>query len=211
MKTNLLLRKLRMEGKEFVTSTELKRYCGSMNLDYEIAIRHFISRGYLVRIFRGIFYVKALDEIELGKTKYSHLELVAKGMELKNVKNWYFGLYTALKLNNVTHEHFAVDHVVNDRIFRAKPVNIAGYKFKFVKLAPELLEFGVTVEDRLRYSDVEKTILDFIYVWRYNGVPRNKIILDVEDWAKNVSRAKIKKYSEKYPKTVREIVREVVK
>jgi hypothetical protein len=26
---------------------------------------------------------------------------------------------------------------------------------------------------------VEKTILDFIYIWRYNGVPREKIILDV--------------------------------
>nr|MDO8082768.1 hypothetical protein [Candidatus Freyarchaeota archaeon] len=198
-----------MEGKEFVTSAELKRYCRSMNLNYEIVIRHFISRGYLVRIFRGVFYIKSLDEIELGKTRYSHLELVAKGMELKNVENWYFGLYTALKLNNVTHEHFAVDYVVNDRIFRAKPVNITGYKFKFVKLAPALLEFGLTVEDRLRYSDVEKTILDFIYVWRYNGIPKDKIVLDVEDWTKNASKAKIMKYSERYPKTVAEIVKEV--
>ena len=209
MKTNILLRKLRMEGKEFVTSAELKRYCGSMNLNYEIAIRHFISRGYLVRIFRGVFYVKSLDEIELGKIRYSHLELVAKGMELKNVENWYFGLYTALKLNNVTHEHFAADYVVNDRIFRAKPVNIAGYKFKFVKLAPALLEFGLTVKNRLRYSNIEKTILDFIYVWRYNGIPRNKIVLDAEDWANNISKAKIIKYSKNYPKTVREIVREL--
>lgn len=198
-----------MEGKEFVTSAELKRYCGSMNLNYEIAIRHFISRGYLVRIFRGVFYVKSLDEIELGKIRYSHLELVAKGMELKNVENWYFGLYTALKLNNVTHEHFAADYVVNDRIFRAKPVNIAGYKFKFVKLAPALLEFGLTVKNRLRYSNIEKTILDFIYVWRYNGIPRNKIVLDAEDWANNISKAKIIKYSKNYPKTVREIVREL--
>ena len=84
-----------------------------------------------------------------------------------------------------------------------------GYKFKFVKLAPDLLDFGITV-NHLRYSDIEKTILDFIYTWRYNGVPRNKIILDVEDWAKNISKSKITKYSERYPKTVREIVGEVV-
>lgn len=199
-----------MEEKEFVTSVELKRYCSSMNLNYDIAIRHFISRGHMLRIFRGVFYVKSLDEIELGKLKYSHLELVAKGMELKNVNNWYLGLYTALKLNNMTHEHFAIDYVVNDQIFRAKPVNIAGYKFKFVKLVSPLLKFGFTVKNHLRYSDVEKTILDFIYVWRYNGIPKEKIVLDVEDWAKNVSKTKILKYSEKYPKTVREIIREVV-
>jgi predicted transcriptional regulator of viral defense system len=199
-----------MEEKEFVTSEELKRYCVSMNFNYETAIRHFISRGYLVRIFRGVFYVKSLDEIELGKTKYSHLELVAKGMELKNVENWYFGLYTALKLNNVTHEHFAIDYVVNDQIFRAKPVNISGYEFKFVKLSPNLMDFGLKVKNRLRYSNVEKTILDFIYVWRYNGIPRNKIILDVEDWANNISKTKIMKYSKKYPKTVREIIRALV-
>jgi predicted transcriptional regulator of viral defense system len=209
MKTNILLRKLRMEGKEFVTSTELKRYCSSMHLNYEIVIRHFISRGYLVRIFRGIFYVKSLDEIELGKTRYSYLELVAKGLELKNVRNWYFGLYTALKLNNVTHEHFAVDYVVSDSIFRANPVNISGYKFKFVKLAPALLEFGVKM-DGLRYSDAEKTILDFIYVWRYNGIPRGKIALDIEEWAKNISKVKIMEYSKRYPKTVGKIVKEVV-
>jgi len=208
MKMGLLLKKLRMEGKEFVTSAALRRYCESMKLSYETVIRYFTSRGYLVRIFKGIFYIKSLDEIKLGKTKYSHLELVAKGLELKNVKNWYFGLYTALKLNNMTHEHFAIDYVVSDKIFRAKPVNIAGYKFKFIKLASQLLVFGIT-KDRLRYSDAEKTILDFIYTWRYNGIPKDRIVLDVAEWAKNISKEKIKEYVKRYPKTIGEIVEEV--
>src|SRR4030043_563174 len=125
IKSNLLLKKLAIDGKEFITSEELKRYCKSMGLNYEITIRHLVSRGYLIRIFKGIFYVKSLDEVKLGKSKYSHLELVAKGLELKGVKNWYFGLYTALKLNNMTHEHFAIDYVINDKLFRAKPIGIA--------------------------------------------------------------------------------------
>ncbi|MCS4540854.1 MAG: hypothetical protein HY929_00800 [Euryarchaeota archaeon] len=209
MKTSLLLKKLRMEGKEFVSSTELKRYCKSMKLSYETVIRYFTSRGYLVRIFRGIFYIKSLDESKLGKTKYSHLELVAKGLEMKNVKNWYFGFYTALKLNNMTHEHFAIDYVVSDKIFRAKPMGIAGYEFKFIKLASPLLEFGVT-KDRLRYSDAEKTILDFVYTWRYNGIPKERIVLDIKEWVKSVSKEKIKEYAKRYPKTIREIVEEAV-
>jgi len=210
MKTSFLLRKLHMDGKEFVTSAELKQYCKSMKLKYEIVIRHLIPRDYLIRIFRGIFYIRSLEEIKLGKNRYSHLDLVAKGLELKNVKNWYFGLYTALKLNNMTHEHFATDYVVNDKIFRAKPMSIAGYKFKFIKLTPALLEFGVT-KDRLRYSDAEKTILDFIYTWRYNGIPKDKIVLDAAEWAKTISKKKIMEYVKRYPKTVREIVEEVVK
>ena len=205
----LLLKKLRMDEKEFVTSAELKQHCKSMKLNYETVIRYFASRGYLVRIFRGIFFIKSLDETKLGKTKYNYMELVAKGLEIKNVKNWYFGLYTALKLNNMTHEHFTVDYVVSDKIFRAKAMNIAGYKFKFIKLTPQLLQFGIT-KDGLRYSDAEKTILDFIYIWRYNGIPKEKIVLDLAEWIENISKERIKEYAKKYPKTIRDIVEEVV-
>ena len=209
IKTSLLLKKLRMDEKEFVTSAELKQYCKSMGLSYERSIKYFVYRGYLTRIFKGIFYVKPLDEVKLGKSRYSHLELVAKGLELKGVKNWYFGLYTALKLNNMTHEHFAIDYVINDRLFRPKPMSIAGYKFRFIKLTPRLLNFGITGNE-LRYSDAEKTILDFIYTWRYNGVPKEKIILDVSEWAKDLSGEKTKKYAVNYPKTVKEIVEMVM-
>jgi hypothetical protein len=210
IKSSLLLKKLRLDKKEFTTSEELKRYCESMSLNYEKAIRYFVSRGYLIRIFKGIFYVKSLDEVKLGGSKYSHLELVAKGLELKGVKNWYFGLYTALKFNNVKHESFAVDYVVNDKLLRSKPINIADSKFKFVKLTPKLLEFGI-IENNLKYSDPEKTILDFIYIWRYNGIPREKIILDVSEWAEHLSGEKVRKYAAHYPKTVREIADTVVR
>ena len=109
----------------------------------------------MIRIFRGIFYVKSLDEIKLGKNKYSHIDLVAKGLALKSVKNWYFGLYTALKLNNMKHEHFTIDYVVNDKILRIKPITIAGYKFKFVKLKSALFSFGI-IGKNLKYSDPKK-------------------------------------------------------
>jgi predicted transcriptional regulator of viral defense system len=210
IKSNLVLKKLRIDKKEFITSEELKRYCKSMGLNYEKIIRYFVYRGYFIRIFKGIFYVKSLDEVKLGKSKYSHLELVAKGLELKDVKKWYFGLYTALKFNNITHETFVVDYVVNDKLFRSKPINIAGYQYRFIKLAPRLLQFGI-IEDSLRYSDPEKTILDFIYTWRYNGVPKEKIILDVSEWAKDVSSDKIRKYAVNYPKTVREIADRLIR
>jgi hypothetical protein len=210
IKSSILIKKLRIDKKEFLTSEELKRYCKALDLNYEKTIKYYVSREYLIRIFKGVFYVKSLDEVKLGKSKYNYLELVAKGLELKGVKNWYFGLYTALKFNNITHESFAVDYVVNDKLLRSKPISIAGYKFRFIKLTPKLLEFGL-IGNNLKYSDSEKTILDFIYTWRYNGVPKEKIALDVSEWAKNLSSEKTKKYAANYPKTVQEIANMVIR
>ena len=206
-----LLKKLRLENKEFVTSSELKAYCRSLRMHYPTVIRYFHERGYLVRVFRGIFYVRSLEELKLGRNRYTPLELVAKGLDLKKVRHWYFGLHTALKLNNMTHEHFTVEDVVNDTVFRANPIRIAGYSFKFSKFSPSLLEFGVREGERgVRYSDPEKTLLDFMYLWRYNGVPGDKIVGDIKAWAHNTSHETLRRYASKYPKTVAEIVEHVI-
>jgi hypothetical protein len=212
MKMSILVEKLWMEKKEFVSSKEMKEYCKALKMNHESVIHYFIKRKHLVRIFRGIFYVKSLEEFKLGKSKYNHLELVSKGLELKGVKNWYFGLHSALKLNNMTHEYFAVEEVISDSLFRAKPISIGGYKFKFVKISPPLLGFGIKKDSSatLRYSDPEKTILDFIYLSRHDGVPVDRIVMDVSDWSKNISKDKLKKYSKNYPKTTVEVVERVI-
>lgn len=211
MKISTIADKLRLEKKEFVTSDELTEYCKVFDIDHKSAIHYLIKMKYLVRIFRGIFYVKTLEEFKLGITsKYNPLELVTKGLELKGVKNWYFGLHTALKLNNITHEHFAIDEVVSDTVFRAKPINIAGSKFRFVKLSPALFNFGINKENMYLYSDPEKTILDFIYLLTYNGMSAERIVMDMADWAENISENKIRKYSDNYPKTVAKIASEVI-
>lgn len=202
MTISLLLKKLRIENKEFLTSEELKEYCKAARVSYVSAVRYFIKKKYVVRIFRGIFYLKSLEELKLGRSKYNHLELVSKGLEIKKVRNWYFGLHTALKLNNMTHEHFSVEEVVNDTVYRRKPIGIAGHRFRFVKVSPGLFGFGVVEDHKIRYSDPEKTILDFVYLWRYSGVPSEKIIMD-SYWNEDISKAKLLEYAHKYPLTVR--------
>ena len=206
---NSLLRKLYIDKKEFVTSEELKDYCNSLKLRYDTTLRSSMTGGYLIRILRGIFYVRTLDELKLNKAKYGPLELVATAMEIKGVKHWYFGLHTALKLNNMTHEYFAIDCVMNDVMSRPKGIGIAGHSFRFVKMSPSLLSFG-TVDDALPHSDPEKTILDFAYIWRYNGLPTDKIVADLSDWANDLSRKKLRAYGGKYPLSVRTIAEELV-
>ncbi len=211
MKVSILLEKLWIDKKEFVTAADLKLYCKTMKLDYTTTVKNFVHRGHLVRIFRGIFYVRSPEGLMLGRAKYNHLELVAKGLELKGVKNWYFGLHTALKRNNMTHEYFTIDEVISDSLFRANPINIAGYKFRFIKLSPPLIKFGVREEEIIRYSDPEKTILDFIYLSRHEGMTFEKIAMDVGDWIKDISEKKLRKYAMNYPKTVKRAVGLVIK
>jgi predicted transcriptional regulator of viral defense system len=209
MSVPLLLKKLRIDEKEFVRNDELKRYCETMGVDYTATVKYLTSHGHLVRVLRGIFYVKTLEEETLGKQRYTPIELVAKGLELKGVENWYYGLYTALKLNNMTHEHFPVDYVVSDSIFRARPINIAGYSFRFMKLSSRLFGFGVRSED-VPYSDPEKTILDFAYVWRYRGMPSERILLDLKEWSKGLSGDRLQGYAKNYPKTVQSLAEAMI-
>ena len=210
MPMSLVLRRLHIERKKFVTSEELKAYCRIARVKYDTLIRYFETKKYLIRIFRGIFYVKSAEEIELGRMNLSHLELVARGLDMKKVKNWYFGLHTALKLNNMTHETFAVEEVISDSLFRARPIKIADYSFKFVKLSKALLAFGIEKKNELKYSDPEKTILDFAYLWRYNGYREEKIIADVSEWATGLSAKKLNLYSENYPASIKNISKRVV-
>jgi predicted transcriptional regulator len=84
-------------------------------------------------------------------------------------------------------------------------MKIAGHKFKFLKLKQSLFNFGLIHKNTITYSDPEKTILDFIYMWCYNGTSKDQIIADVADWITNISIDKLIKYAKNYPKTVQEI------
>ena len=209
MNSSLILKKLHITGKEFVRSEEIKSNCSKLNLSYEKVIRYFMRMNYIIRIFKGIFYVKSLEEIKYKGIKYSHLELVAKGLELKGVKNWYFGLYTALKLNNATHEYFTIDYIITDSLYRNKPITINKHKFIFHKLKTSLLKFGIN-ENKYRHSDLEKTVLDFIYLWIYNSMSKKRILMNISEYAKNLSASKIRDYIYWYPKSVKEIIKEIM-
>lgn len=215
-KLTLMLKRIRTERVQFITRLELIKYCKFFDIDYDYAVRYYLRKGYFVRIFKGIFYVKSTDEVMLGVEGYNHMELVAKGLSLKSVSQWYFGLHTALKLNNMTHEYFSVEDIVSDKLLRITPMLISGHKIKFTRISSSLFGFG-TVKRKSRipgtsiiYSDPERTILDFVYLWRYNGVSAERIISDIREWTENVDRNKMRRYGRKYPMSIQNIL-EIVK
>jgi len=168
-------------------------------------INNMISYGYLVRILRGLYYVKTLDEFANKKAIDVHKAL-SLGLEELRV-NWYFGLNTALKMNGATHEYSDTVFVLSDKIYRNKEVRIAKSRVKFIKINPKLTEFGIVTEGNMHYSDLEKTLLDVIYLSKYRSIPEGKIALSVEEYAKNANRGKIGEYLKAYPLNVGKVAK----
>ena len=194
MTLKLLVRKLELSDKKFITRKELKEDCKKLGMDYYVTIRYLTHYKHLVRILRGIFYIKSIEERKLNKININYLEAIKEALKIKGVKNWYFGLSTALKLNNLTHEYFTIDYVINDKLFRVKPFSILGYKIRFIKINSKLTSFGI-INKGLPYSDAEKTMLDFIYLKEHGNV---KLI--PEEIFEKCSKNKLLKYSKSYDK-----------
>ena len=201
MTLKLIVEKLAIDNKKFIVADEIKDYCRKLSLDYLPTIKYLLRNKYLARIFKGIFYVYSIEERKLGKSEMNFFEILKEALKIKGVKKWYFGLETGLKFNNLTHEYFTIDHVINDKIFRAKPITIMGRKVKFYKLSPQMFSFGI-IKKKVNYSDSEKTLLDLLYLKHYTKE-------EFEEIAEELSKTKLLKYANNYNKRVIDVVREL--
>ena len=201
MTLKLIVEKLARDNKKFIISNEIKDYCRRLSLDYLPTIKYLLRNKYIARIFRGMFYVYSTEERKWGKSEMNSFEILKEALKIKGVKNWYFGLETGLKFNNLTHEYFTIDYVINDKLFRAKPITIMGKKVKFYKLSPKMFLFGV-VKKKINYSDSEKTLLDLLYLNHYTKEEFGEI-------GETLSKTKLLEYSKNYDKRVINFVKEL--
>lgn len=193
-------------GGNVIIKGEIGETCKRFGADVDSTINFMISYGYFVRILRGLYYVRTVEEFELKKSPDIH-RILSLGLNKLKVK-WYFGLYTSLRLNGLTHEFFGTIFVLNDRIYRPKEIKVGGEKVKFIKLSSKLVDFGIVNDNGKRFSDVEKTLLDFVYISRYRSVSEGRITSMIEEYGKRVKAAKIRGYLKFYPKTVEKAVRD---
>ncbi len=191
-------------GGKVVKREEIEAVCKKFKVDIERTINFMITYGYLVRILRGLYYVKTLEEFKIRRS-LDTLKLISLGMEKLELE-WYFGLHTALSLNRITHEYSAVIYVLNNVIYRPKAININGESVKFIKLKNELFGFGIIEKNGIKFSDLEKTLLDMIYISRYRSVPEERILSMIEEYGKKIRKRKIAEYLKFYPKSVASVI-----
>jgi len=85
-----------------ITREEVKRICKRFRVNHVNTINFMISYGYFIRILRGLYYVKTIEEFKL-KRFIDPYWIISSGLNKLGV-NWYFGPYTALRFNGLTHE-----------------------------------------------------------------------------------------------------------
>jgi len=191
-------------GGSVVTRNEVEKACRRFEANPVSTINYMISYGYFIRILRGLYYVKSLEEFKLKRAPDVY-KIISLGMDRLKI-NWYFGLYTALRLNGLTHEFFGEIFILNNKVFRPKVIKISGEKVRFIKLKDRIFGFGIVKKNSIKFSDPEKTILDFIYIFKYRSISEGRIISIIEGYGENLSKNKLESYLNFYPKSVRRVV-----
>ena len=193
---------LSRHGGRAVTKVEIIDLCERFRVDPDYFVNYVIRYGYAVRILRGLYYVKTVEEFKL-KRRLDPLRVLSLGMERLGAR-WYFGLYTALRLGGLTHEYYDVIFVVSYSIFRPKIIKIVGENVRFVKIKMGMAEFGLVTRGILIYSDLEKTLLDFLYLSRYGTLPYKEALYILREYSDKANREKLALYVRYYTKRVKE-------
>ena len=86
-------------------------------------------------------------------------------------------------------------------------IRINGEDVKFIKLKKELFGFGVVEKNELLYSDLEKTLLDMVYLARYRSVAEERTVSILREYGGKARKERMKEYLKFYPKSVERVVR----
>ena len=199
MRASIIWEKFLVDNRKIVTSGEIGELSDEILKDTNQVIDYLQRNRYIVRILKGIFYVKSLEERERKKYDNSLYEMVAMALQKKGVKNWYYALETALKLNTMTHEYYMIDYLITDSYRTTKVIKILDTSFKFIKRGKEHFRQGIKREKRIRYSDPEKTVLDLAYR-DYLKTKNEKIYLPtIAEYKDSIDHNRVKNYLIYYP------------
>lgn len=163
MTASLIWRKLLVDGRKMATSREIQDLANELGRNPKRSLYYLQEEGYIVRILRGIFYIRGMEERDRGTQDRSMYELVGMALKVKGVRNWYLAHETALKLNLMTHEYFTTDHVITDSFRTTKAITITGYRFRFIRRSAVYFSSGILRKDNIFVSDRERTVLDLAY------------------------------------------------
>ena len=159
------------------------------------ALRRYELRGLVERVSTKIYV--------------NHLNQQFSPRDLVNIlrPESYISLESALVENGViTQSPSALTCVTSGypQTFRSKSVNIV-----YRKVSAELLwgaEVKATRFNKYRIAEPEKALLDWIYLSRQEGLPTPLDELQLQP----LQTAKLLDYAERFPRTVREIAKELV-
>ncbi len=206
-----IIEKLRSNKEKIISRREIFQVIR----EYQRIYHQRVNRGsiwtylrkshYIKRILKDYYYVYSLEERHHHYCRFSEEELVFTVLKKMNAK-WYLGLNRALIENKIRWQILNIVPIINNHFSGIK--RVGNSRFKFIRTKDEKFTFGLinkTTNNQVRYfySDPEKTYLDFLYFYSYEGKDPGTVkkILDF-----NVSRDTMRKYAKHYPKRIQELL-----
>ncbi len=207
---SLIWKRLQIENKKIVTSNEIEKLAEEIDKDKKRSLYYLQEEGYITRILRGFFYVKSFEERQQKTFNASIYEMVAGALGKKEVNKWYFGLETALKLNNLTHEYFTIDYVLTDSYRTTKVITILKTRFQFLKRSEKYFHKGIIKKNGLRYSNLEKTVLDLAYQKYLDAKNPRLFLTPIKEYQEKIDVEHAKDLLSLYPRSFRKKVEDVL-
>ncbi len=206
----MISKKLLLEGKNIATRDEIFEIARKIRKDEKRSLNYLLEEGYIVRILRGFFYIRSMEERYRKTQDLSTYQLVARALERKGIKNWYFALETALKLNLMTHEYFLRNYVVTDSYRTTKVIQVLGQDFLFIKRGEKQFDHGLVNKDGIWYSDRIKTILDLAYRSYLKNGELNEIKEIFQEYQRFIQKDQVKSYLKDFPRRFEETVEKIL-
>jgi len=137
------------------------------------AIRNLLSsmvkRGLLMRIKRGLYYIIPYERD--SETYLPDWHLLAE--PLTKGRGHYVGYYSALQIHDLITQPSLKEQIVVSKQVKPSQLVIRGTTFQFIYHNPRRFFGGkqiwITKYDRVKCSDLEKTIIDCLYKPEYAG------------------------------------------
>ena len=150
----------------------------------EELIRHLLNKNWLMSIKNGKY---AILPLEAGMENVNPYNWFVIARELISPNPYYISYYSAMSIHNMITQPLRVVYIASPHRYRDK--NIGTTRFKFVYTKEEKLwgisKEWVTHQEQVDVSNLERTIIDCLYIPEYCGgvseiakgiwITRNKI------------------------------------
>lgn len=162
---------LHEENKPVFRLKDVRAILGLDEASARSLLRKLVNRGVATRLKPGLFI---LVPYELGKAKEHMGSPLIVARELMGGKDYYLSHGTAMEMHGMVTQPQLVVHVITPK--KRRSLQIMGTNFQFIIRKSEHF-FGtndhwVTKQEKVKVSDLEKTILDSLYLPAYcGGIP----------------------------------------
>lgn len=195
-----LIHALVQKNKMLFTIVEAMKVTGSSYNATEGLIRHLRSKNWLMPIKNGKY---AIVPLESGMDDFNSYNWFVIARELISPGDYYISHYSAMSIHNMVTQPLNTVYIASPLRHRGRKVGLIRFKFIYImkRKVWGITSEWVTPQEQVKVSDLERTIIDCLYIPEYCG-GISEIAKGIWMTRDKIDYKKLYKYASKFKKTV---------